>query len=848
MMIDIPGKLYLGRETHPNGNGVAPDAAGDPFLLSARDLTTHAVCLGMTGTGKTGLGIVLLEEALLQGIPALIIDPKGDITNLALNFPALSPAEFKPWLDAEEAERQGISLDALAAQTAQRWREGLAAWDITPERLHTLHERAAIQIYTPGSDAGMTVNILQGLNPPDAASGLTWARDAEILRERIAEICSAILGLAGIESDPLKGREHILLATIFESAWRAGQSMDIGLLIRMIQDPPIARVGVFDMNVFYPKDERFELAMALNNLVASPSFSVWQTGEPLDIGALLKPLRTAQPGSNPAGQTRASIFSLAHLNDAERQFFITLLLSQLVMWMRAQTGTSVLRALVYFDEVFGYCPPFPRNPPTKTPIMTLIKQGRAAGLGMFLATQNPADLDYKGLSNIGTWFIGRLRTARDRSRALEGLESAGVGFDREQYEAPLSTLPPRVFLAQNATGMPRFLQTRWSMSFLRGPLTRDQIRTLQPQPDTERTDHGNPYSADPPERPATPVLHTPSAQASISNLQFSNPQSANHESPLSVRPALAPDVREVFLPPMETPPLDPRNAATRVPVGRLIYQPYLLASARLRIADRASGVMHDRRHTYLVALNPVSGALPDFASARELIDFDPNTLRANPLPGIDFAPLPAGLSARWMKQAERLLVEHVYRHAALTLWYNRTLKLYGQVDESQRDFRERCEAAAKLKRDAEATRVGEQYERRMATLQDRLAREQRELTADRTDLDARKREELLTNAESIFNFVIGRRRRGTGRSVAWGATKRRQTQAAEEDVRESEDAITQLNTDLQQIGAEYRAALDALNNKWLAVLGDIQEVPLAPRKSDIFADVVALAWVPEAGD
>jgi hypothetical protein len=471
-MIDQPGKLYLGRE-YDLDQSMALDA---PFMLPMRDLTTHAVCLGMAGAGKTGLGICLLEEALLQGVPAIIIDPKGDITSLALSFPNLAPAQFKPWLDADEAVRQNITLDTLAEQSAARWKNGLAEWDIGEDRMREMHDRVTFDIYTPGSDAGIGVNMLQRLNPPDRSSKLTWERDADILREYIAQIVSALLELVGIASDPLNGREHILLSTIFETTWRAGQSIDISMLIRMIQEPPVSRVGIFDMNVFYPKTERFDLAMALNNLIASPSFGAWKSGQPIDIASLLKPSRAG--GASPAGRTRASIFYLAHLGEAERQFFIALLLSELVLWMRAQTGTSVLRCLVYFDEVFGYCPPAPRNPPTKTPLLTLIKQGHAAGLGMVLGTQNPADLDYKGLSNIGAWFIGRLFTTRDRSRALEGLKTAGVDFDRAEYEVPLSTLPPRVFLAQTATGVPRFFQARWTMSYLNGPLTPEQVRRL----------------------------------------------------------------------------------------------------------------------------------------------------------------------------------------------------------------------------------------------------------------------------------------------------------------------------------------------------------------------------------
>lgn len=823
-MFEQPNKLYLGREYDRERNTVDDT----PVAINVRDLTTHAVCLGMTGTGKTGLGVVALEEALMQGVPCIVLDPKGDITNLALNFPNLSAEEFAPWTDADEAQRQGLSASELAERTAQRWRDGLQQWGVPQSRVRELSERVTFDIYTPGSDAGLPVNVLQSLNPPDDPA-ITWSKHAETLRDRIAQVCSALLELAGIDADPVKSRDHILLATIFESAWRAAQPVSIESLIHMIQQPPVQRIGAFDMDVFYPRTERFELAMALNNLAASPSFAAWMTGTPLDINQLIRPDRDSG-GVNPLGKTRAAIFYLAHLDDAERQFFVTLLLSQLVMWMRAQTGTSQLRCLVYFDEVFGYCPPFPRNPPTKAPIMSIIKQGRAAGLGMFLATQNPADLDYKGLSNIGTWFIGRLRTGRDRDRALEGLEGAGAGFDRNHFEGALSTLPPRVFLLQSATGEPRFFQTRWAMSYLRGPLTRDQVSALAGASSRseagERTtedrarlaENGGQRTAYGAQSTVTPssVLRLPASERSAASMP-------------NYRPSLPPDVREVFL---HTPAL-----STHTRPGA-VYQPHLLASAAVRIADRSSGVMHDERYAFLLRLDRQLLA-PDFGRAG-LIEFDPAHLAHEPLPGITFESLPIGVTPRWMKQSERVLVEHIYRHGVKAVYLNRTLKLYGGLGESQIEFRQRCEAIARERRDAEATKLRLQTERRMKTLQDRLAREHRELTGDRTELGARKREELLAGVESVFNFVIGKR---SPYAVAFGAQRRRQVQVAQEDVRETERAIAQLNADLDAIAAEYSAALNGLSDKWMRALADVQEVPLAPKKSDIFVDLMAVAWV-----
>jgi hypothetical protein len=470
---------------------------------------------------------------------------------------------------------------------------------------------------------------------------------------------------------------------------------------------------------------------------------------------------------------------------------------------------------VYFDEVFGYAPPFPRNPPTKTPLMTIVKQGRAAGLGAFLATQNPADLDYKGLSNIGTWFIGRLRTGRDRDRALEGLEGAGAGFDRAYFEGPLSTLPPRVFLLQSATGNPRFLQSRWAMSFLRGPLMRDQLGALTPDHLQDRQLAFDNWQG------------IESTQAADSQLPMSG-SSLPIASSLSVRPELPPDVREVFLTTSD------RQSTTS-------YRPHLLASASVRITDRASGVNHDERYVYLLPLDRLAH-LPDFTQAQILPDLSSSALAREPIAGARFDPLPPGINARWMKQAERALIEHVYRHGVTRIWFNRALKLYGRPGETQLSFRQRCETAARERRDIEAWKLHDQADRRMATVQDRVAREHRELEQDRAELSGRKREELLAGVESVFNFIIGRRQ---SYAVAFGARRRREVEAAQEGVRESEEAIVKLNADLQELAEDYRAALNALSDKWARALSDVTEAPLAPKKSDIFADLVAIAWAPE---
>ena len=459
------GVFYLGKPYDPETN----KAKDEPLLYDSKDLVTHAVCVGMTGSGKTGLCISLLEEAAIDGIPAIAIDPKGDLTNLLLTFPKLAPEDFRPWINEDDARNKGVSADDFARQQAELWTKGLASSGEDGARIQRLRDAADFAIYTPGSDAGIPISILSSF----AAPGKAVVDDRELFLDRINATATSLLGLIGIDADPIQSREHILLSTILDSAWRSGKDLDLAGLITQIQKPSFTKVGVMDLESFFPAKDRFALALSINNLLASPGFQTWLTGEPLDIGAMLH---------TPQGKPRVSVLSIAHLSDAERMFFVSLLLNQVLSWMRAQSGTTSLRALLYMDEIFGFFPPV-ANPPSKKPLLTLLKQARAFGLGVVLATQNPMDLDYKGLSNAGTWFIGRLQTDRDKMRVLDGLEGAmseaGAKFDRQQMNKILSSLGNRVFLLNNVhEDAPVLFQTRWTLSYLRGPITRDQIRLL----------------------------------------------------------------------------------------------------------------------------------------------------------------------------------------------------------------------------------------------------------------------------------------------------------------------------------------------------------------------------------
>src|SRR5690349_5055147 len=520
------GVFYLGKS---KGND-------DLLLYDSKDLVTHAVCVGMTGSGKTGLCINLLEEAAIDNIPAIIIDPKGDLCNLLLTFPNLKPEDFAPWVE------EGVD----AAQQAQLWKEGLAKWGEDGDRIKRLRDAADFRIYTPGSNAGLPVSILKSfVAPPE-----TIRQDNEALAERINTTVTSLLALIGIDADPVRSREHILLSNILNHEWSAAKDLDIANLIQKVQTPPITKVGVMELDSYFPADARFELAMSLNHLLASPSFASWMEGESLDVAKFLH---------TESGKPRLSIFSIAHLSDAERMFFVSLLLNQVLGWMRTQSGTSSLRAILYMDEIFGYFPPV-ANPPSKLPLLTLLKQGRAFGLGVVLATQNPVDLDYKGLANTGTWFIGRLQTERDKARVLEGLEgiAAGTGqkFDKQAMEQLLAGLDKRIFLLNNVhDDAPELFETRWALSYLRGPLTRAQIKLLMDP--LKQTAASSPVATVAPAAAPAPVASAP----------------AKNEPSL-----LPPDITQYYIPVRGS---GDANAT-------LTYHPTLLGAAEVRYSDSKS--------------------------------------------------------------------------------------------------------------------------------------------------------------------------------------------------------------------------------------------------------------------
>ena len=829
--MDMNGKFYLGRVFDPSTGQITDQ----PLLYDLADLTTHAVVVGMTGSGKTGLCINLLEEAALQGIPVLGIDPKGDITNALLHFPALLPQDFQPWVNPDVARRAGKTLEQSAIDTSNLWRSGLAEWGISPERIQSLQNAVQYAIYTPGSDSGIPVNILASLKCPP----IPWEGNREILREKISGTVTAILGLVGLtDIDPVRSREHILIANIFEASWSQGKDLDLGELILQTQTPPFAKLGVFDVNTFFPEKDRFALAMTLNNILAAPAFQSWIEGQPLDIPALLY---------TSDGRPRHNIFYIAHLSDAERMFFVTLLYSAVESWMRSQTGTSSLRAILYFDEISGYLPPI--SVPSSKPLMLrMLKQARAFGVGQVLVTQNPVDVDYKALSNAGTWFIGKLQTEQDKNRLLDGLDSALSGsLDRAAYDRMISALGKRVFLLHNVNAKkPLLFQTRWAMNFLAGPLTRAQIPALnklagsREQP-TLTEERGSTLATGIEDFQAVPLV----APVMISNkpsVASSHPPAVNGQQS-ETRPTLPAGVREYFLPNNLT-----FTQAFKV-IGRtfpgeaftqgLVYRPVILAQTGIRFLNRKYNLDYEQHKTVIVE-NP---------DRRGVIRWDNYMTNPVDLSELDDAPAPQARftvleapfnDAKILAALQKDFLDWAYRSGQVVVRAHEGLKLYAGPEISPAEFRTRCTDAARQGRDAEIKKVSAQFDSKLKILYDRLSREERELTQDQVEFEQRKWEERTNIAElgaSIFG--IGRKK-----SLTTAATKRRLTEQAKAEVEESVDAIAQFKQQIAALEAEKQRALDEVNRAWGDIASQISEIPITPLKKDVLLDLFGVAWMP----
>jgi len=772
--------------------GVVDPASGDrtedTVAYDAGDLTTHGVMVGMTGSGKTGLGIIFIEEALRSGLPVLVLDPKGDMTNLALTFPDLAPGDFEPWVDAARARRDDKSVEELAEDVASLWKSGLDSWGLDGGDIEALRDSAGVTIYTPGSQAGVPLNILGSLAAPD----VDWADDAEMARDEIEGLVSGLLALVGIDGDPLSSREHILLSNLVERAWREGDSLSLERLIGAIHRPPIRKLGVFELDSFFPERDRLDLAMKLNALVASPSFADWRAGPALDVGRLLW---------DRDGTPQASVIYLAHLSEEERQFVVALVLGRLITWMRSQPGSTDLRALVYMDEVFGFAPPT-ATPPAKKPILTILKQARAFGVGMILSTQNPVDLDYKAMSNAGTWCIGRLQTERDKARILEALESATGTTDVDAFDDLISDLGKRTFVLHSTRERePVVFTTRWAMSYLRGPLTRDELASLT-EDDARRT-------ATVP-KPTTPV-----------------PEDAT-----SVAPEVASRIAVRYLDPgapwAETIGASPTSTT---------FAPALAARVHMTFDERYSEV--DHAEEWEAVFFPLEGQFDP--SAAHTVDHDERDLREEP-PGDATYVLPeAPIDTKgFFTAAQRAIRDELYRNRTLEIYRNPSLRAYGRVGESRDDFEARCVRLADDAADAEVAKLIDRFESRIDRARDALDKALERVGDARLEVETRKQEEFVSGAGTVLGVLLGRR---NSRSMSTASRKRSMTRKAERKLQQAERKVGQEAEDLEELEADMAAEVAEITDEWAEKAADVETFEIDLEKNDIEVDELTLLWV-----
>jgi hypothetical protein len=804
-----PGTFYLGRDYD-----IANKKLEDNLVLyDSKDLVTHGVVLGMTGSGKTGLCLAVLEEAAMDGIPIIAIDPKGDIANLLLTFPKLEGSSFEPWVNEEDARKKSQSIPEYAAAQAAMWEKGLGDWGQSAARIQKMRDTVDINVFTPGSNAGIPVSIVASLEAPSEEV----MEDAEIFSERVESCSTSLLSLAGVEGDPMQSPEHVLMANIFTTCWRKGQNLSLENLVQMVQQPPFKKIGVVAVDEFLSEKKRAELAMKLNNLIASPSFASWLEGVPLDINKMLY---------TEEGKPRISIFSIAHLSDEQRMFFVSLLLNQTLSWMRAQSGTTSLRAILYMDEIFGYLPPT-ANPPSKKPMMILLKQARAFGLGILLATQNPVDLDYKALSNIGTWWLGRLQTERDKMRVLDGLEGAAssqnASFNRKDLENLLSALGNRIFLMNNVhEDGPVVFSVRWVMTYLRGPLSRTQIKSLM--------DPKRPEFAISSKKPAANKSKTGKAKATEEESEDSGflPPGASEEDSSSggniLRPKLPDDVAEYFM-----------------SEGSSDYQPALLRSASVLYIDDKKKINGKIMVTVANVID-ADNAKVDWDKFLDIPrDLDLSKLDKEPAEDATFGELPSvAQKAATYKTISKAFIDWVYANHQAEVHYSPLLGAYSNFGESQGDFRVRVATTARELRDKAVEELREKLGKQAKSLEDKAMRAMQKVDTQKAQASSAKMSTMMSVGASILGAFMGRK---SGLVSATNMNKASSAWRQSKDVDVAEEEVERYRGELkaldEQLSEEKQKIIDQYDPNTLV----FETAKLTPVKKNITPTAVGILWV-----
>lgn len=808
-MVSLPpeklGSFYLGAKYNSTTKQITEEAIN----YDSRDLTTHAICVGMTGSGKTGLCIGLLEEAAIDKVPAIIIDPKGDMTNLLLQFQNLDADEFKKWINPDDAGRKGMTVDDYASATASKWKNGLADWGQDLDRIALLKNAVDYTIYTPGSDSGVSINIMGSF----AAPGIDFDDDAEMLRERIQGTVAALLGMVELKADPVRSREGILLSNLFEHYWRLGEDIDLAKLIMSVQSPPMKKLGVFDMDTFFPEKDRFDLAMSFNTLMASPQFQYWLQGEDLDIEKIYF---TAE------GKPRHSIFYIAHLSDSERMFFVTLLLNSVIGWMRRQSGTTSLRSLVYFDEIFGYFPPT-AEPPSKKPLLTLLKQARAFGVGCVLVTQNPVDIDYKGISNAGTWFIGKLQTERDKMRVLDGLKGAlaEAGTTHQvDFDELITSLGSRVFLMHNVhESTPVLYHTRWVMSYLRGPLTRPQVKTL------------------------------------MSNKKISTPAYGSRANSIGVKSSIDKPIIKRDIPPsidhnvtqkyfaVWKSASEAKQEMTALGDLRLHYQPHIVTTASVRFYDEKRRVDVVQELAQLCSAPDKFGRV-EWEESLPLNNWQKMLFSKPDHPdniSVSYEDVPdSANSAKEISKIEKEYSDWLYRNKRYYTLEHDDLDIYQASDETEESFRMRVQQRAREERDEELDELQDKYETKFDRIREKIRKEQQDLDEAQSEVRDRRTAEMVGMAETIFSVFVKKR----SRSFSSAASKSRMRRKAKQKLEESKDDLEELHLTFDDLEKELQEKLSMIRDKWDHIVEGVTKKEVKPRRTDVAVDHVFLSWLP----
>lgn len=765
------GSFYLGKLVDQDYQEM--DQA---YLYKSKDLTTHAMCVGMTGSGKTGLAISLLEEAAMDEIPALVIDPKGDMSNLLLSFPELRAEDFAPYLEGEGKDPE---------QVAKTWEKGLASYSISKERIASMHSKVEFRIYTPGSLSGRPVSILKMMKCPDQ----NVLDDPELTTDIASSLASSLCSLLDLSTDPMTSKEHILLSNIFLSYWKEGKSLDLSSLVMAINDPKMEKIGVLSLEDFFPKKDRQAFALKINGLIASPSFSNWMEGEPLDMDSFL---------FNKEGKPVISIFSINHLDDKERMFFVSLFLSQMLAWIRRKEGSTSLKYLFYMDEIYGYFPPV-ENPPSKKPLLTLLKQARAFGLGIFLTTQNPSDLDYKGLSNIGSWFIGRLQTEQDQKRLLDGLGKV-EGFSKTSSQdvmSLLSSLPGRVFLVRNVhEDQMLLIHTRWAMSYLAGPMTQKQIHAFAKK-DRE-----------------------------VDLLE----DGGNETKTFVDKPILADEIPQYYLPALES--------------GENFYRPLVYALFDVYVEKKSLSIQDTLRQFRATQLKdsliPVDWR-EEFKLETSFEDFEKEG--REPLSYEDF---PVKLDKNIWKTIEEDLKTYIYRELGVPIFVNKEVGLVSDGQEEEKDFQIRVKQEARRIRDEKMEDFQVKSQTKLKRLEEKVRKQEQAVEREMDQAKKSKVDTAVSFGSALIDGLLGRKILGrtTINKVASTARAANRSNQQNSDVSRAQASLETYQADFDAFQIEMEESLREIEDSYTDIEGKTVVDRLRPKKSDITIRTLCVLWLP----